>query len=173
MGLKRAPYFVLFTTVLIWCSLLFAPPLLSALEAPTLSHVAYRFFSRICHQYDARSLHVLGYPLAVCARCSAIYFGFLGGMLVAALCPTRERRRFTLWLLLVLLPVLIDVVLDGTGVHASNVFTRISTGLIFGIGSGVALAPLFAEVLDLFLSKITLRSNFVKFSQERENAEAG
>ena len=175
MGSKRTSYLILFALAITWCSLLLAPPLVAVLEGPSaeFSHLAYRFFSRICHQYDSRSLHIFGNPLAVCARCSAIYFGFLGGIFIAALRSNTEWRRIVLWLTLVLLPMLTDVVLDGIGVHASNSFTRISTGLIFGIGSGIVLAPLFADALHVIVSKTAFRSNVVKPSQEPEHAKAG
>jgi uncharacterized membrane protein len=54
---------------------------LSILAAPLFAlPVVYQFFSIICHQDPARSLHVLGEPLAVCTRCTGIYFGFAASL---------------------------------------------------------------------------------------------
>jgi len=165
---------ILIVLAIAWCSLLFIPPLVAALEAPStqLSWLAYRFFSRICHQYPSRSLHVFGHPLAVCARCSAIYFGFLAGLFVAAFRSSAEPKRITVWLTFVLLPMLIDVILDGIGVHASTMFTRISTGLIFGIGSGIILAPLFADAVDPIVSKLSFSGTHVQLFRKPEHAKA-
>src|SRR5262249_2651061 len=42
-----------------------------------------------CHQQPARSWHVAGEPLAVCIRCTSIYFGFLAAL--AAGLPANAR----------------------------------------------------------------------------------
>ncbi len=175
MDSKRTSYLILIVLAIAWCSLLFIPPLVAALEAPStqLSQLAYRFFSRICHQYPSRSLHVFGHPLAVCARCSAIYFGFLGGFFVASFRSGSEPKRITAWLTFVLLPMFIDVVLDGIGIHASNMFTRISTGLIFGIGSGIILAPVFTDAAGFVVSKLSFPDNHVRLFRKHEHAKAG
>ncbi len=175
MDSKRTSHLILIVLALAWCSLLFIPPLVVAFEAPStqLSQLAYRFFSRICHQYPSRSLHAFGHPLAVCARCSAIYFGFLGGFFVAAFRSSGEPKRITAWLTFFLLPMFIDVILDGVGVHASSMFTRIFTGLIFGIGSGIILAPVFAEAVGLIVSKLSFRDNHVPLFGKHQHAKTG
>jgi len=66
---KNKTYVALLAGSTLWC--------LSILEAPVfgLSSV-YAFFSRICHQDPGRSWHIAGEPLAVCIRCTSIYFAF-------------------------------------------------------------------------------------------------
>jgi uncharacterized membrane protein len=58
----------------LWCSAILAAPYWDV--APL-----YMFFSIICHQQPARSWTIAGEPLAVCIRCTAIYFGFFAGLL--------------------------------------------------------------------------------------------
>ena len=57
-----------------WCFAILAAPVWNM--APL-----YMFFSIICHQQPARSWTIAGEPLAVCIRCTAIYFGFFAGLL--------------------------------------------------------------------------------------------
>jgi uncharacterized membrane protein len=70
---SRKPYYLLLAGSTAWCLGVIAAPLLG-------SPVLYDFFSMICHQDSARTLHVPGGPLAVCIRCSAIYLGFAASL---------------------------------------------------------------------------------------------
>jgi len=79
--------------------------------------------SAVCHQLDARSFHVLGHQMPVCARCTGIYLGAA----IAALAVGIRRRRSTLalnprWLVgLALLPAATSLIYEwGTGVTPSG-----------------------------------------------------
>jgi uncharacterized membrane protein len=153
---KSLPYIVLLGGVSLWCFGLLIPSLIAAYETPStqLSQYGYRCFSTICHQYDSRSLHIFGYKLAVCARCTAIYFGFLIGTLAFPL----VRKRITSlpsWLLgIAVLPMVIDVVSEFMLFHQSMVSIRIITGAIFGIVAALVLVPICLEaVKELFSRK--------------------
>jgi len=65
---------VLLLGATVWCLAIIAAP------AYHLTPI-YVFFSAVCHQLPARSWHLHGEPLAVCIRCTAIYYGFLAGLL--------------------------------------------------------------------------------------------
>ena len=67
--MKSKPYFVLLGACTVWCLAIIAAPVFH------WSWV-YAFFSAICHQDPARSWHIAGEPLAVCIRCTSIYFAF-------------------------------------------------------------------------------------------------
>jgi uncharacterized membrane protein len=58
----------------IWCLAIVAAPIFHLTPI-------YAVFSAICHQLPARSWHIHGESLAACIRCTAIYFGFLAGLL--------------------------------------------------------------------------------------------
>jgi hypothetical protein len=73
---------VLFLAAAAWCLAIVAAPAFHLT-------LIYNFFSVICHQQAARSWQIAGEPLAVCIRCTSIYFGFLAA-LVAGL-PANPR----------------------------------------------------------------------------------
>jgi len=152
--------FLFLAAVLLWCGMLVVVPLLSSVETQPqlLSHSIYRAYSHICHQYDSRSLHLCGCKLPVCARCSGIYFGFLIGS-IGILWARRGwgGRTLRAWGIL-LVPMLFDVLLNITGVHNSTILTRMLTGLFFGIGAAMILAPLMIEGI----TEIITNSFFMK-----------
>lgn len=114
----------------------------------------YQFFHPICHQLEGRSLHVFGKPLAVCTRCSSIYFAFLAGTL---LFPVLERHLRAVCsrrdlLLYAVLPMVVDVVLDELGVHASSGATRMITGTLFGLVVPFCIIPTAQEAVQELVS---------------------
>jgi len=130
----------------------------------------YEFFSRICHQLDSHSLHLFDAKFAVCARCTAIYYGFFVCVIIY---PLLLRRALPVAvaetivnsprnLFLSVLPILIDLGLSESGVHESTLATRVVTGAIFGITLPFILIPPAAEAYrelrlkfqQLFLGKI-------------------
>jgi len=58
--------------------------------------VTYRAGAVICHQQDARSLHVGRVRMPVCARCFGLYAGAGAGALVAAAWVLAARRPIRL-----------------------------------------------------------------------------
>lgn len=64
--------------IIIWIGAIFLAPYLKK-ESLTLNNFVYALFSPVCHQIPSRSFFFFGYPLAVCARCLGIYFGFFAG----------------------------------------------------------------------------------------------
>ncbi|MBI1805277.1 MAG: DUF2085 domain-containing protein [Ignavibacteriae bacterium] len=143
---SRLAYTVLLVGSFLWCALLVLAPLVSSIH-PTVSHLLYSFFAPICHQDDARSLHIAGHKLAVCIRCSAIYFGFFAGILAVS----RLRRWMrvvpkTTWLVAIT-PMMLDVLCDITGIHASNATTRVVTGGFFGIIAAQLIVPVAVQAL--------------------------
>lgn len=142
-----ASYYTLLAGVLFWCFLVVVPPICLSLGGPAvpLGNLLYSNFSHICHRYDSHSLHIAGYKFGVCGRCTAIYFGFLAGVLIWPR-VNRRRRDFRpgLWVLAIL-PMLIDVALDVIGLSSSTMLTRLLTGGWFGIFAAIMLTGLFIE----------------------------
>lgn len=141
-----ASYYVLLAGVLFWCVLIVVPPICLALGGPAapLGNLLYSNFSHICHQYDSHSLHFFGYELGVCGRCTAIYVGFLAGVLIWPSTNRQRDRRPSLWIPAIL-PMLIDVLLDAFGISPSTMLTRVLTGGWFGIFAAIMLTGLFIE----------------------------
>jgi len=78
---------LLILSALVWCLTLFAPPLLQNGSREERRAAAWIIlaFSPLCHQEPARSFQVDGHPMAVCARCTGIYLGFLLGLITVML----------------------------------------------------------------------------------------
>jgi len=137
------PYIVVLVATVVWCGLLFAPPVIASVDGPHsgFAHFAYRFYAPICHQLDSRSLHVLGFKLAVCERCCSIYFSFLLGVLVFPLFKRNIATSELHWLLLAVAPMVVDVGLDIAGIHPATAMTRMVSGSFFGVVAGIVLLP--------------------------------
>ena len=133
MELNKRTYLVLLSLVTLWCGGIVLAPVLSSV-LPTVSGFLYSLYAPICHQIDARSLHVVGEKLGVCARCSSIYFGFLLSLIVYPF--VRELSRPSLptrhWVALAVVPMIVDVILTYAGIHTSTLVTRAFTGVMFG-----------------------------------------
>ena len=139
-----------------WCTAIVIPPMLLAAGGvwEVVGLGLYRLFHPICHQLDSRSFHLLGEPFAVCIRCSAIYLGFLAGVLVYPRISTvasqvYTRRAILLWSLL---PMVVDVLLDELNVHSSNPTTRLVTGLLFGVIIPLYVIPSAQEAVQEIVS---------------------
>ncbi len=139
---SRVTYSVILLGAVAWCtSILLAPVLLSSGGALAWYGMAiYKFFHPVCHQIGERSLYIGGEPLAVCARCSAIYGAFLLGTLLYPAISSIHVPRYPprSALLAAALPILIDVVSGQIGLHAVTPVTRLLSGAVFGL-----VAPLF------------------------------
>lgn len=130
-------YTIIVAGAFLWCGLIVAAPLLTAGggNGTAAGEQIYSFFHPVCHQFEGRSIHIVGEPLAVCSRCSAIYGGFLLGVLVyPAFRPVgRPHVPSRTGLLIAITPMLLDVVLDIAGLHVTSMATRLITGGVFGI----------------------------------------
>ena len=83
-----------------WAGWLATAPALAAAQpsrpAAWAAALTYRAGALICHQQDARSLHVGGVRMPVCARCAGLYAGAAAGALMAAVWVCAARRPMTL-----------------------------------------------------------------------------
>ncbi len=134
-----------------WCGLIVAAPLLTHAGggAASWGTEIYTFFHPLCHQLDGRSLHCAGEKLAVCSRCSAIYAGFLLGVLVYPFFRPvgRPHAPSRTMLLVALAPMAVDVLLGFTGLHDATIGTRLITGGIFGVLIPFVVLPVLLETV--------------------------
>ena len=139
MRFARLTYAAILSGALAWCALiLIAPVAASSVVYRPLASFVYAFFSPLCHQIGARSFYLFGQPLAVCGRCTSIYFGFLSGVLAY---PLVRRSRIIagsvqpgrMFLAIAVLPMLVDFALEAAGLYDSSNVIRAATGAWFGI----------------------------------------
>jgi len=117
------------------CAATIAAPLLATSPRPLAGGLLYLFFSGICHQIPERSFFLNGHPLAVCHRCSGIYFGlFLGSLISGKAFPrflSIPRRRW--WVLAGAVPLVVDALGPMLGFWTNSPLSRAATGALFGI----------------------------------------
>ena len=111
---------VLTTAAVLWSAiLLVAPYALTSGNARLVSAAAtvYSAAGLICHQRSARSFHLVGVQLPVCARCSGLYMSGAFGAVLAwvALRPPRAPLRSRNVLLLASVPTALSVILEWIG----------------------------------------------------------
>jgi uncharacterized membrane protein len=110
-----------------------AAPLAAASARPE-EWFLYQAFAPFCHQQAARSMQLLGHPLAVCARCFGAYVGLLVAALVGLRLPTKAIGMG-------MALVGASWGLEFIGLAASSSGVRFVTGLVLGCSAGaVALA---------------------------------
>jgi uncharacterized membrane protein len=138
----EAVYLSLLLLSLSWLGAIIAAPYLMANKHLTSSLILYQCFSAFCHQLPERSFHYLGYPLAVCSRCAAIYGGFVAGLLFYPLLRKIRNGKFPArwWLVAAAIPTILDFIAGYT--NLSNTFSsRALTGLIFGSVAAFFILP--------------------------------
>ena len=155
MRFARVTYLVIAAGAALWCIMILLPALLKAAGGSSgqAGQIVAALFRPLCHQLDERSFHLFGVPLAVCSRCSSIYFGFLAGTLAYPLIrnlqtPVMPGRVF---LAALVLPMLVDVGSGMIGLYEVSNATRAVTGGWFGILAPFLLIPGATEAVDQLL----------------------
>jgi uncharacterized membrane protein len=120
-----------------WLALLIAAPGLPAMLA-TACYAAGAF---ICHQRPERSFHLDGAQLPVCARCLGIYAGAAGGSLVAHVPGLVLRLRPRPLLIAGLVPTLVTLAVEWTGLGDPGNVVRGAAGVPIGLAAAVVLVP--------------------------------
>lgn len=153
---QSTAYRLILFSVLVWCFLLFIPPIIANLEQQdhSISKSFYKVYSPICHQYESRSFHLGAFKLGVCARCFGIYIGFLLGVGFIPFFPKKQIFSDVLQWLIAISPILIDITLDGFNIHRSTLLSRSITGGWFGLFSVKIIIPILLDAInEKFLSK--------------------
>jgi uncharacterized membrane protein len=91
-------------------------------------------FSKICHQIPERSFYFCGEKLAVCQRCTAIYFSFFLGILFYPLLKKINTKRLRYFFYVSIIIIVIDFLFGYIGL-LQNEITILISGSLFGIGS--------------------------------------
>jgi uncharacterized membrane protein len=156
MRFARLTYAVILSGAAAWCGLIvLAPAAASSAGFVPLGGILYAFFSPLCHQIDARSFHLFGWPLAVCGRCSAVYFGFLFGAIAYPFAGRlfRGARPGRAFLIVAVAPMVLDVMLEAAGLYESSNALRAVTGGWFGVLLPFLIIPGAAEGISQLLTQ--------------------
>ncbi|MDT4969040.1 MAG: hypothetical protein QOJ64_3777 [Acidobacteriota bacterium] len=152
---------------LAFVSLIVIAPMALAHGHNSAAFVLYKSFEKFCHQIPERSFYVDGHPLAVCARCTGIYFGFAAGVLfypvvrsLAQSYPAPARR----WLLIALAPAVLDFALDYLGIWQNTRLTRSLSGALLGSVVAFYVVPALLDMIRM--SPGWSRSRETKYEQE-------
>ena len=139
----RLIYAALLVGALVWLSLIWAAPWLAARHHYTSALLIYGSFSSICHQLPERSFHLLGFPLAVCARCTGIYIGALIGLLLYPSVRRLEDETMPArwWLVAAVVPMLVDFAGNAAGLFINTFWSRTATGLMAGAAAAFYVLP--------------------------------
>jgi uncharacterized membrane protein len=161
MRFARLTYAVILSGTAAWCALIvLAPAAASSGGFAPYGGLLYAFFSPLCHQIDARSFHLFGGPLAVCGRCSAVYFGFLAGTIAFPFVRNllRGARPGSIFLFIAAAPMILDVILEAAGLHESSNALRAVTGAWFGILLPFLIIPGAVEGISQLFTKLNPHS---------------
>ncbi len=150
MSTRRTIETVIVMLCVAWCAGIIAAPVLLQAGATETSAVLYEFYGRICHQIDSHSWHIGEAKLGVCVRCTSIYVSFtVGAMLWMLRARRRSPRLPRPWLLYVAGGLmLLDVILNTLGLHASSSLTRAITGAAFGAVLPWIVLPVLLDAID-------------------------
>jgi len=128
---------VLAALALGWLVLLVAAPV-----APTsMATVLYAAGSLICHQRPERSFHVEAAQLPVCARCLGVYAGAAVGALSRFVPGPGPALRPRTILVLGVLPTLVTILLEVSGLWPADNVVRGAAGLPLGLAAAFVLVP--------------------------------
>lgn len=126
----------------------FSAPLFQYASHQSLASFIYQIFSPLCHQMESRSFLLFELPLAVCARCTGIYIGFLAALLYLLFTlnkplKTIPKKRY---LFLLLSPALLDFILNVFGIFSFPIFWRAFTGFLLGVILTFYIMPGICEI---------------------------
>jgi uncharacterized membrane protein len=126
-------YFLTASGIIAWLYMIFLAPYLRS-RSSGLNTFIYALFSPFCHQISSRSFSIFHHPLAVCARCLGIYFGFLGGMVLYPF--VRGFSDISLPKVKTLIFLSVPIVIDAMGNYflwMSPSWLRFLLGVIWGL----------------------------------------
>ena len=143
---------ILLAGSLLLVALILTAPITAANQHTFVAASLYQAFSHVCHQQPERSFFVAGLPLAVCARCTGLYAGFVIATLLYPLLTSLRRTNppARKWLFIGTAPLAIDFGLGLLGIWENIHSSRFFTGALFGAVVVFYLMPALAELSTRF-----------------------
>jgi len=122
-------------------------------EMPAPWNVVYSAGDRLCHQIAERSFFINGNQMPFCARCTAIFLGFVIGLGFMVFYKIELDERFIFLILIGLVPIGVDGLGQLFGFWGSTNLIRVITGLLVGTVCGVTIAVIIDEIRTMHLLK--------------------
>jgi uncharacterized membrane protein len=142
--MKWRLYFLALFLSAVWCSTLIGFPWLVRSGYSGLAAAVSVLCSAICHQDPIRSFRLLEVTLPVCSRCTAVYFGAFGGILVFPLTRNLAGLSSKIGYLVGISTVLLglDVVADVAGFWPNTFLSRSISGGFLGLTFSLGILAL-------------------------------
>lgn len=116
-------------------------PIFAYFKNYELSSILTSIYMFSCHQQPDRSFWLLGYPMALCARCYGFYFGVILSSILALF----DKLKINLTAFIVIFAIcIIDIIL--------NVAFKINTGNIIRCITGIFMGTIFICTLNYVLN---------------------
>jgi uncharacterized membrane protein len=138
----------------LWVLALFTAPLMVQSGSTFLQYlgtVVYFLADPVCHQLPDRSIFINDLPMAVCARCFAIYFG---GFFIFTLAWIKQStKQWPKWIYFVTASLfVIEILAEHLNLYHNIVTLRLFSGFILGI-------LLFRIILEtIIIEKVRLKN---------------
>lgn len=145
--IPRRARIVLIAGVLLWCGLIAGAPLIAE-HSPGTAALIRLFFAPVCHQQADRCFRVADRPLAVCARCTGIYAGFLTGVLLLPALRKKHRAPNRRIFLLAAAPTAAEFSLARFHLIPDSAVVRAGTGLIIGAVVAACVIGGWSEIVN-------------------------
>ncbi|HYH10684.1 MAG TPA: DUF2085 domain-containing protein [Thermoanaerobaculia bacterium] len=94
-------------------------------------------FRVMCHGRVERSFALFDIPMPICARCTGIYLGLLGGLALFAILPLIREEVMRRVSFVAVTPLALDGLTQLTGLRESTNELRVITGIVAGLAFGL------------------------------------
>ena len=147
--MNKKAYIFLVIIAGFWCMLILSVPILKYFGFSGYSFVINFVFSSICHQLPERSFYIFNEKLAVCYRCTSLYFSFWFGILLYPVIKKILKNRIP-DRNIILFPILFicaDFILGNLRIYQWMPIT-IFTGALFGLAASYIVVFGFIEFFE-------------------------
>ena len=121
--------------LLVWLAGIIITPVLAAAGHPfshKLAAFSYFFYQPVCHQIPDRSFWIGDFTMTVCVRCFSFYLGGFCTLLFILIRNKINRWKMSAYFLL-MMPAIVDFLLEKLYLYSDMDGLRFFTGLVFGI----------------------------------------
>lgn len=115
----------------------------------------YSVGDRLCHQKANRSFFINENQMPFCTRCTAIWLGITIGVGFMLFYKIPLDEKFFYLMIIGVIPIGIDGGGQLIGLWESTNVTRVATGLLIGIISGLAIVIIIDEIKEILFNKNT------------------